>query len=48
MAEQAPGIRRTLALLARIHADLDASAQPSTATCPSTAEHVETPKAQVV
>jgi hypothetical protein len=34
-----PGVRNTLALLARIHAELDA-AQPSTATRPSLTEHV--------
>lgn len=36
------GIRATLALLARIHADLDVAAQPRTAACSSTAGHVGT------
>ncbi len=33
------GVRATIALLARIHAELDGSAQTRTAPCPSLTEH---------
>lgn len=36
------GVRATLALLARIHADLDSAQTPTTA-CPTSTEHAPTP-----